>query len=78
MKTSQEGFHISSGAYQATGGQVSVKKTKWYLLDFKWDKLRNWRVDNNNADLFIQIPKAPQKIERLTPSEASIILGVWI
>ena len=62
-KTYQEGLHLLSGASQATGGKFSVTKTKWYLLEFKWDKAGKWRLYDNEADIFLQNPSGPQKIE---------------
>ena len=78
MEMSQKGLNLLSGAAQATGGKVSAKKTKWYLLEFKWDKYGNWHLSDNETDLFIQPPEGIQKIELPPPSEASRILGVWI
>ena len=37
INLSQSGLDIFSGESQKTDGQVSVKKTKWYLLELKWD-----------------------------------------
>ena len=62
-KISQEGLDLFSGSAQATGVQVSAKKTKWYLLEFKWDKAGKWRLYDNEADIFLQNPSGPQKIE---------------
>ena len=66
----QEGSDIFSVSDQAMRGQVSETKTKWYLLEFEWDKAGNWRLDNNEAYLFLQTLERPQKIERLPPYEA--------
>ena len=74
MKLDQEGLDILSGVEQAMGGQVSALKTKWYLLDFSWDKAGNWWLADNEADLFLQTPEGPHKIERLNPFDASIII----
>ena len=70
MKLAQEGLDMFSGAAQSMGGQVSTAKDKWYLLEFKWDKVGKWRQDDNEAYLFIQTPTGPQKVERLPPSGA--------
>ena len=78
IKLSQEVLDIFSGSTHYTGRQVSATKTKWYLLVFKLEKAGKLRLAHNKADLFMQTPAGPQKIERLPPSEASKILGFWI
>ena len=35
-KLAQNGLNFFAGSDKATGGQVSVEKTKCYLMDFKW------------------------------------------
>ena len=62
MEMSQKGLNLLSGAAQATGGQVSAKKTKWYLLEFEWDKSGIWRLADNKAGLSLQDPEGLQKI----------------
>ena len=37
IKLSQSGLNLLSGASQKTDEKVGVNKTKWYLLEFKWD-----------------------------------------
>ena len=78
IKLSQSGLDIFSGAAQETYGTVSVNKTKWYLLEFKWDSTGKWSLADNKADMFLNPPDGLQKIECLPPSQASIILCVWI
>ena len=39
---------------------------------------RKWSLADNKAGLFLNPPDGLQKIERLPPSQASIILSVWI
>ena len=63
MKLSQEGMDLFSGSDHTTGGQVIVKKTKWYLLEFKSYKAEKWRLAENKADLFLHTPIGPQEIE---------------
>ena len=58
-KLAQEGLDIFSGAAQATVGKFSAEKTKWYLLEFKWDKSGKWWLADNEAELFIQTPVGP-------------------
>ena len=55
-KISQEGLDLFSGSAQATGGQVSAKKTKWYLLEFKWDKAGKIWLADHEAELFFRLP----------------------
>ena len=78
IKLSQSGLDLFSGAAQIIDGKVSVNKTKWYLLEFKWDATGKWSLADNKAGLFLNPPDGLQKIERLPPSQASIILCVWI
>ena len=68
MKLAQEGLDLFSVAVQDMGGKVSVMKTKWHLLELKWEKLGKWWLSDNEADLFLQSTLGPQKIERLPPS----------
>ena len=63
VNLSQTGLDLFSGASQTTGGQVSVRKTKWYHLEFKWDSQGQWRLAENPSDLFLNTPKIPQKIK---------------
>ena len=58
--------------------QVSVQKTKWYLLEFAWDLALKWHLVKNKAYLSLETHEGYQQIERLPPSQASRILGVWI
>ena len=78
VKISQSGLDLFSGAAETTCVQVSVSKIKWHLLDFKWDSTGQCRLAENQADLFLDTPEGPQKIERLPPYQSSRILGVWI
>ena len=78
MNLNQALIDIFSVASQARGGQISVKKNKYYLLEFKWDTARKWRLSENKSDLFLNTPEGPPKIERIPPSQASIIIGAWI
>ena len=39
IKLSQSGLDLFSGAAQKTDGKVCVNKTKWYLLELKWDAI---------------------------------------
>ena len=52
IKLSQSGLDLFSGAAQKTDGNVFVNKTKWYLLEFKWDATRKWSLADNKAGLF--------------------------
>ena len=74
----QSDLDLFSWAVQKTGGQVSVRKTKWYLLELKWDSNSQWRLSDNQSDLFLNTPEGPQKREGLPASQDSRILGVWI
>ena len=56
-KISQEGLDIFSGVDQATGGNVSVKKTKWYLLEFKGDKAGNVVYLTTRRTYFFRLPR---------------------
>ena len=40
INLSQSGLDLFSGLAQKTDGKVSVNKTKWYLIEFKWDATR--------------------------------------
>ena len=78
IKLSESGLDLFSGAAQKTDGKVSVNKTKWYLLEFKWDATEKWSLVDNKSSMFLNPPDGLQKIERLPPTQASIILYVWI
>ena len=78
IKLSQSGLYLFSGAAHKTDGKVSVKKTKWYLLEFKWYATGKWSLANNKASLFLNPPGGLQKIECLPPYQSPIILCVWI
>ena len=62
IKLSQSGLDLFSGAAQKTDGKVSVNKTKWYLLEFKWDATGKWSLADNKAGLFLNPPDGLQKI----------------
>ena len=51
-----------SEAAQKTDGKFSVDKTKWYLLEFKWDATGKWSLADNKAGLFLNPPDGLQKI----------------
>ena len=78
VKISQEGLNIFVGAARAAGGQVSVQKTRWYLLDFNCNPEVKWHLEKNNSHLSLKTQEGDKHIEILTPSQASRILGVWI
>ena len=65
IKLSQPGLDLFSRETQKTYGKVSVNKTKWYLLEFKWDANGKWSLDNHKAGLFLNPPDGLHKIERL-------------
>ena len=67
-----------SGAAQTTGGQVRVSKNKCYLLEFRWDPQGQWRLADNPADLLLNTTQGQNIFERIPPSQASRILGLWI
>ena len=78
IKLSQSGLDLFSGAAWKTHGKVSINKIKWYLLEFKLDATGKWSLADNKAGLFLNPPDGLQKIERLPPSQASLIFCVWI
>ena len=61
IKIAQSGLDIFSGVAWATGIQVSINKTKWYLLEFKWDATGEWSLADNKADLFLNPHDGQQK-----------------
>ena len=70
IELSQSGLDIFSGAAQKKDGKVSVNKTKWYLLELKWDANGKWSLADNKACLFLNPTDGLKQIERLTPSQA--------
>ena len=70
IKLSQSALDIFSGPAQKKDGKVCVNKTKWYLLEFKWDATGKWSLADNKACLFLNPPDGLQKIECLSPSQA--------
>ena len=50
-KLEQKGLSIFAWAAKATGGNVSAKNKKWYLIDFKWDPEGKWRLSDKEAAL---------------------------
>ena len=65
INLSQSVLDLFSVATQKTDGKVCVKKTKWYLIEFKWDATGKWSLADNKAGLFLTPPDGLQKIERL-------------
>ena len=70
IKLPQLGLDLFSGAAQKTDEKVSVNKTKWYLIEFKWDATRKLSLADNKAGLFLNPPDDIKKIERLPPYQA--------
>ena len=68
VKILQSGLDFFSGAAEKIYGKVSVKKTKCYLIEYKWDATRKWNLADNKSGLFVRPPDGLQKIERLPPS----------
>eukprot|EP00957_Ditylum_brightwellii_P174939 13320409-Ditylum_brightwellii.AAC.1 len=63
-----------------TGGEVSPEKGKhsWYLIKFKWKDNGKSILDDNDADIYVKSGPTKTKVERLTSSTASKILGAWM
>ena len=51
----QEGLNIFAEEAREPGGQVSVHKTNWYLLDFTWDPSGKWNLVNKKDNISLQI-----------------------
>ena len=51
VKLSQKGLNIFAGTAKVTEGQVSLEKTKWYLMEFKWYPEGKWRLTDKEATL---------------------------
>ena len=58
--------------------QVSVHKTKCYLIEFNRDPVGKWYLAKNNDYILLETQEKYQRIERLPTSQSSSILGVWI
>ena len=56
IELSRSVLDLFSGATQKIDGKVSVNKTKWYLLELKWDATRKWSLAHNKAGLFLNPP----------------------
>jgi hypothetical protein len=78
MKRSQEALDIYVGGVAATGGTVHPTKTKWYLVEFCFDKNGKPKYVENEATLSVATRQGRKSIERLPVSAASRILGVYI
>ena len=78
VKLSQETISLFPGAAISTGGQLSDSKTKWYLLEFIWDTIVRWRLEDHSTDLTIDYHNCRITIQRIQTSEAYRFLGVWI
>ena len=78
VKLSQKVLNIFAEAAKATGGKIISEKTKWYLMDFKWDPEGKWRLADREATLTLPPQEGGKEIERLPPKQASRILVVWI
>ena len=74
----QQGLNIFAGSERATGEQVTVQKTKWYLLDFTGYPAGKLHSENNNDRLSLKTQEGYQPIKRLPPSRSSRIFRVWI
>lgn len=78
MQRAQEALDIYVGGVAATGGTVHPVKTKWYLVEFKFDKSGRLHYVDNEARLTVSTRHGRQEIERLPTSAASRILGVHL
>ena len=78
MQRSQEALDIYVGGVAATGGTVHPTKTKWYLIEFRFDKNGKPEYVENEAALYVETRQGRKPIERLPVSAASRILGVYI
>ena len=65
IKLPQSGMDFFSEAAQKTDGTVSVNKTKWHLLELKWDITGKCSLADNKASLFIKPPDGLQNIKCL-------------
>jgi hypothetical protein len=43
----QAGIDLWGGLIKATGGAFSFKKSRWWLLDFKWNQDGTWSYATN-------------------------------
>ena len=78
VKPAQEGFNIFAVSARATRGQVIFQKTKWHLLEFTWYPSGKWHLENNNDHISLENQEVYKLIEGLPPSQASMVIGVWI
>ena len=62
VKLAQKGLNLFAGAAKATGGQVNAEKTKWYLMDFKWDPEGKWRLADREATLTLSSQEGGNEI----------------
>jgi hypothetical protein len=78
----QAGIDLWGGLIKATGGAFSLKKSRWWLIDFKWNTDGTWSYatneDNPGVILAEDFDARIKEVTRLAPSKAFKTLGVWI
>ena len=62
VKLAQKGLNIFAGAEKATGGQVSSDKTKWHLMEFKWDPEGKWQLEDREDILTLPSQEGGKEI----------------
>ena len=77
LRFPQKILDIFSGAAHAMEAN-SAKLENWYLLEFIWDSLGRCKLVNNDYAITVTTNNKTDTIERLLPSQASLILGIWI
>eukprot|EP00957_Ditylum_brightwellii_P201073 15323940-Ditylum_brightwellii.AAC.1 len=77
-KTAQKELDTYIDLAAATGGKLIPEKDKnsWYLIECKWKDNSKWILEDNGADIIVRTGTSKTKVNRLTSSTASKILGV--
>jgi hypothetical protein len=78
----QLGVNLWEGIIDATGGALSVEKSRWWLIDFLWDDNEEYTYAKI-ADLLGELTVKDfndiiKPIQRMEPDQAFETLGLWI
>ena len=66
-KLSRRVLNKFAGAAQATGDQIRIKNTKFYLLEFIYEYSGKRNLAKNYTQLYLPLDNRTQTIEFLTP-----------
>jgi hypothetical protein len=78
----QAGVNLWEGIIDATGGVLSVEKSRWWLIAFLWDKNGEYtyaKIADLPGELTVKdFDGIVKPIQRMEPDETFETLGLWI